>query len=73
MATIDEIKKILGLDHCPVIHKPIPIKKDGKHLYFVGGYKLPLRLETIERLKIPNHRIYAEIDRDEWYYNSPST
>ena len=65
-STISELKKKLGLDKCTVIHKPIPIKKDGKHLYQVAGFIYPLRPETIERLNIPNQRILFEVDREEW-------
>lgn len=64
--TIDEIKKSLGLDKYSVIHPPVTIKKDGKHLYYVAGYSLPLKWETIERLQIPSQRIISEIDREEW-------
>ena len=66
-STISELKKKLGLDKCTVIHKPIPIKKDGKHLYQVAGYFYPLRWETIERLRIPNQRILYEVDREQWH------
>lgn len=64
--TIADIKKKLGLDKIPVIHPPIKIKKDGKHLYKVAGYFYPLRWETLERLNIPNQRILCEVDRDQW-------
>ena len=63
--SIQELKKRLGLDKIHV-HQPIKVKKDGKHLYYVAGYTLPLRWETIERLNIPNQRIIEEVDR-EWY------
>ena len=66
-STIADIKKKLGLDKIPVIHPPIKIKKDGKHLYQVAGYFYPLRPETIERLKIPSQKILYEVDRDEWH------
>ena len=65
--SISEIKEKLGLDKILVIHPPIPIKKDGKHLYQVAGYFYPLRPETIERLKIPSQKILYEVDRDEWH------
>ena len=65
-SSISEIKKRLGLDQYPVIHPPIPVKKDGKHLYQVAGYNYPLKPETLERLNIPNHRIMYEVDREEW-------
>ena len=65
--SISEIKKELGLDKIPVIHKPIPIKKDGKHLYYVAGYFYPLRWQTLERLSIPNQRIIYEVNREEWH------
>ena len=65
--SISEIKKELGLDKIPVIHKPIPIKKDGKHLYQVCGYSYPLRPETIERLNIPPQKILFEVDREQWH------
>ena len=64
--SIQEIKQKLGLDKIPVIHKPIPIKHDGKHLYAVAGYNYPLRPDTIERLNISSQRILYEVDRDEW-------
>lgn len=64
--SIEELKKKLGLDKIPLIHKPILIKKDGKHLYQVAGYFYPLKPETIERLKIPPQKILYEVDRDEW-------
>ena len=66
-STISELKKKLGLDKCTVIHKPITIKKDGKHLYYVAGYFYPLRWETLERLNIPNQRIICEVDREQWH------
>ena len=64
--TIADIKKKLGLDKIPVIHPPIKIKKDGKHLYKVAGFFYPLRPETIERLKIPPQKILFEVNRDQW-------
>ena len=64
--SISEIKEILGLDEIRAIRPPIPIKKDGKHLYYVAGYFYPLRWQTLERLKIPSQRIMYEVDRDEW-------
>ena len=64
--SISEIKKELGLDQYTVIHQPIKVKKDGKHLYQVAGYFYPLRWETLERLNIPNQRILYEVDRDQW-------
>ena len=63
--TIQEIKKALGLDS-PVIHPPIPIKKDGKHLYQVAGYNYPMKPETLERLNIPPQKILFEVERAEW-------
>ena len=66
-STVAELKKKLGLDKNPVIHPPIKIKKDGKHLYKVAGYNFPLRWETLERLNIPNQRILYEIDREQWH------
>lgn len=65
--TVSKIKKALGLDKVPVIHQPIKIKKDGKHLYKVAGFTYPLRWETLERLNIPNQRILYEVDREEWH------
>ena len=65
-STLSELKKKLGLDKCTVIHKPIPIKKDGKHLYQVAGYFYPLKPETLEKLNIPNQRILFEVNREEW-------
>lgn len=64
--SIAELKKKLGLDKYTVIHKPIKVKKDGKHLYKVAGYFYPLRWETLERLNIPNQRILYEVDREVW-------
>ena len=66
-STIAELKKKLGLDEIPVIHPPIKIKKDGKHLYQVAGYFYPLRPETIERLNIPPQKILFEVDREQWH------
>ena len=65
--TIAEIKKRMGLDKIPNVQQPIPIKKDGKHLYQVVGYFYPLKWETIERLNIPNNKILFEVDREEWH------
>lgn len=65
--SIAEIKKALGLDKIHNVHQPIPIKKDGKHLYQVVGYNYPLRPETIERLNIPKQRIICEVDREQWH------
>ena len=64
--SISEIKKELGLDQYTVIHKPIKVKKDGKHLYQVAGDFYPLKPETLERLNIPVQRILYEVDREEW-------
>ena len=64
--SIQELKKVLGLDKIPTVRPPIPMKKDGKHLYQVAGYFYPLRPETIERLNINPQRIMFEVDRDEW-------
>ena len=66
-SSIAELKKKLGLDKIPVIHPPIPIKKDGKYLYQVAGYTYPLRPETIERLNIPPQKILFEVDREQWH------
>jgi hypothetical protein len=57
----------MGLDKIPNVQQPIPIKKDGKHLYQVCGFTYPLRPETIERLKIPPQKILFEVDRDAWH------
>ena len=65
--SIAELKKKLGLDKCTVIHEPIKVKKDGKHLYKVAGYFYPLKPETIDRLKIPNQKILFEVDREQWH------
>ena len=65
--SVAEIKKALGLDKIPVIHPPIKIKKDGKHLYKVTGFFYPLRPETIERLNIPPQKILYEVDREQWH------
>lgn len=62
-----KLKKELGLDKIPVIHKPIPIKRDGKHLYQVAGFFYPLRPETIDRLNIPPQKILFEVDREQWH------
>ena len=66
-STVAELKKKLRLDKIPVIHPPIKIKKDGKHLYKVAGFTYPLRPETIERLNIPKQRILYEVDREQWH------
>lgn len=65
--SISEIKKELGLDQYTVIHQPIKVKKDGKHLYKVVGYAYPLRPETIERLNISSQKILYEVDREQWH------
>lgn len=64
---LTELKRKLGLDKIPVIHPPIPIKRDGKHLYQVVGYTYPLRPETIDRLNIPPQKILFEVDREQWH------
>lgn len=66
-SSVSELKKKLGLDKIPVIHPPIKIKNDGKHLYQVAGYTYPLRPETIERLNIPTQKILFEVDREQWH------
>lgn len=65
--TIQELKKLMGLDQFRTVHPPIPIKKDGKHLYKVAGFKYPLKWQTLERLNIPNQRILCEVDREQWW------
>lgn len=65
--SISEIKKELGLDQYTIIHQPIKVKKDGKHLYQVAGFNYPLKWETLERLNIPNQRILYEVDREQWH------
>jgi hypothetical protein len=62
-----ELKKKLGLDKIPVIHKPILVKKDNKHLYYVAGYFYPLKWQTLERLNIPSQKILLEVDREQWH------
>ena len=62
--SLQELKKKLGLDKYRTVKPPIPIKKDGKHLYQVAGYFYPLKPETIERLKIPPQKILFEVDRE---------
>lgn len=64
--SISDIKKELGLDQYTVVHQPVKVKKDGKHLYQVAGYSYPLRWETLERLNIPNQKILYEVNRDQW-------
>ena len=65
--SLQELKKKLGLDKYRTVKPPIPIKKDGKHLYQVAGYFYPLKPETIERLKIPPQKILFEVDREQWH------
>lgn len=65
--SISEIKKMLGLDKIRTIRPPIPIKRDGKHLYQVAGFFYPLRPETIDRLNIPPQKILFEVDREQWH------
>lgn len=62
---LKELKKEMGLGR--VIHKPIVVKKDDKHLYYVAGYFYPLRWQTLERLNIPNQRIICEVNREQWH------
>ena len=64
--SLQELKKKLGLDKYRTVKPPIPIRKDGKHLYQVAGYFYPLKPETIERLKIPPQKILFEVDREKW-------
>ena len=66
-STVADIRKKLGLDKYTVIHKPIVVKKDGKHLYQVAGFTYPLKWETLERLNIPNQCILFEVDREQWH------
>ena len=65
--SVQELKKKLRLDKIPVIHPPIKIKKDGKHLYKVAGFFYPLRPETIDRLNIPPQKILFEVNREQWH------
>lgn len=63
--SIDELKKMLGLGSVlrrEIIHP----KKDGSKLYFVMGYTLPLRWETIKSKGISHYRIIDVVDRTEW-------
>ncbi len=66
-SSIKDLKKKLGLDKYRTVKPPIPIRKDGKHLYQVAGYFYPLKPETIERLKIPPQKILFEVDREQWH------
>ena len=66
-SSIKDLKEKLGLDKIPVIHPPIPIKEDGKHLYQVAGYFYPLRPDTIVRLQVPSQKILYEVDREQWH------
>ena len=62
--SIDELKKMLGLGNVlrrEIIHP----MRDGSKLYYVMGYTLPLRWETIESKGISYDRIIEEIDRAE--------
>ena len=64
-SSIDELKKMLGLGSVlrrEIIHP----KKDGSKLYFVMGYTLPLRWETIKSKGISHYRIIDVVDRTEW-------
>lgn len=64
--SIDELKKMLGLGSVlrrEIIHP----KKDGSKLYYVMGYTLPLRWETIEERGITHDRILEEVDRTQWH------
>lgn len=63
--SIDELKKILGLGSVlrrEIIHP----KRDGSKLYYVMGYTLPLRWETLESKGISHDRIIGEVDRAQW-------
>lgn len=63
--SIDELKKMLGLGSVlrrEIIHP----KRDNTKLYYVMGYTLPLRWETIEERGITHDRILEEVDRSQW-------
>ena len=63
--SIDELKKMLGLGSVlrrEIIHP----KRDNTKLYYVMGYTLPLKWETIEERGITHDRILEEVDRTEW-------
>ena len=62
--SIAELKKMLGLGS--VLRQDIiQPKRDGSKLYYVMGYTMPLRWETIESKGISYDRIIEEIDRAE--------
>ena len=63
--SIEEIKKMLGIN--PVIHNNIiHPQRDGSKLYYVMGYTLPLKWQTIEKNGITHDRIIEEVDRAQW-------
>lgn len=64
--SIDEIKKILGYNYSVIPNNIIHPKRDGTKLYYVMGYTLPLRWETIEVRCITHDRILEEVDRTQW-------
>ena len=59
-----ELKKMLGLGS--VLRQDIiQPKRDGSKLYYVMGYTMPIRWETIESRGISYDRIIEEVDRAE--------
>lgn len=62
--SISELKKMLGLGS--VLRQDIiQPKRDGSKLYYVMGYTMPIRWETIESNGISYDRIIEEVDRAE--------
>lgn len=62
--SIAELKKMLGFGS--VLRQDIiQPKRDGSKLYYVMGYTMPIRWETIESRGISYDRIIEEVDRAE--------
>lgn len=63
--SIAELKKMLGLHNVLRSTETIQPKRDGSKLYYVMGYTMPIRWETIESKGISYDRIIEEVDRAE--------
>ncbi|MBO5044541.1 MAG: hypothetical protein J6C45_05845 [Alistipes sp.] len=63
--SIEDLKKMLGLHNVLRSTEAIQPKRDGSKLYYVMGYTMPIRWETIESRGISYDRIIEEVDRAE--------
>ena len=63
---VSDIKKLLGLDKYNMINNEIIPVDDDTKLYQVIGYNLPLKYSTLIEKGIPNNKIIAVIDRNDF-------